>query len=721
MPEKLRAYARKYQDVALGAVGVCALVLFWWMQLDHVGTSATFFACSANDGCFQMFNPLRRLAAGQRIGRDFMFFYGPGSILLHYPLFRAYGSDLLASEAARVLVTPPLFMAATFAFLRVLVKRTGASIFLTGLACWFGYRWFMTVVIGHNSLFGLRAAIPVAAAALLLYAFRDKTRLGLIGLKPPLAVIGLGAMAAAALFVSPDQGSAMTLAMTVVLLLMSDRTADKLKNTAWFLTTAAFGTLALYGLMAGPDLVETLRFHFIEAPGDQTWYFGVPPHPFIYSWQGVSRHLGLVITAEAAVVLGLLTLGIRDRLGRDRASAVAYLCGYGILSCIGILGYLKPAYLDALRWCLLLCAAVFGVALLEKARAALDTRRGLLPTVSRVAFPVAAVIVSLYVIYTGIMTVRISEGFDDIIAGMQARSEKTAFEGVTLDKDWSEHRDMVYRYLNEKQAIGDAALPLWSTYSSTMEAELGIFNPDTDYIIHTLGGDRRAEYAQSFADARPPVVVTTDPVLLFNEWLWQSHWNFFEQVATGYDYQDRSWKGAVWTRRGQTGPEGPWTSTWLTDGGSRAIMRFPDADERNIWTVRLQYEVTNPWAALPVIGGMPRFLVWAKGGYNPLPMSLPPDRHEILFPVFTEGDSPIWLETDVKSLLPGAGLRIIRAEFRKSPVPEDNLAYFFRRYRLECGELNGFIRCWNLIPQPPAGEDTGENPHMAGWDGDTEI
>ncbi|MEA3249114.1 MAG: hypothetical protein U9Q03_02030 [Patescibacteria group bacterium] len=711
----------KYGDALLGTVGVIALGLFWWMNLEQAGAAASFFNCSANDGCFQMFNPLRRLAAGQSIGSDFQFFYGPGSILLHYPLFKLYGADLLASEAARILMTPPLFMGATFAFLRVLMRRTGVALFLTGLATWFGFQWFMTVAIGHNSLFGLRAAVPVASAALLLYAFRDRAGLDRVGLKPSPAVLGLGGMAAIAMFVSPDQGAVMTLATTLVLIAMSASIRSAIKNTVFFIATAIMGTIALYGLATGPQLLETLRFHFIEAPGDQLWYFGVPPHPFFYSWQGVNQHLGLVITGEIALLIGSVSLVARGRLGHGRAAAIAYLCLYGVLSCIGILGYIKPAYFDALKWCVMLCAVALLSTAIEKSSVALRSRKGLMPLLMRICFAFAVTIIAAYIVFSGVMTLRISKGFNDIIAGMQAQSEKTALLGVTMDKEWTEHRDMVNGYLAETRPE-ESAVPLWSTYASIAEAELGIFNPDTDYIIHTLGEERRAKYAESFTAARPEVVVTTDPWLLYNEWLWQSHWDFFEQVATDYDYRDRTWKGAVWTRRGEVADIAEeWSDAWVTAGGSMAIMRFADADDRNIWTVRLRYEVNNPWGAIPVIGGMPRFFVWAKGGRNPLPVSLPPKQNEFVFPVFTEGDSPVWLKTDVRSLLPGARLRIVSAEFRKVDVPEGNMSYFFRKAHLQCVEDRGFIKCDDRLPAPDdEGADMEEYPRTAGEEDDEE-
>jgi hypothetical protein len=50
---------------------------------------------------FQVFNPLRRIAAGQTAGLDFPFYHGIGVPFLHYPIFAIFGKTISASELSR--------------------------------------------------------------------------------------------------------------------------------------------------------------------------------------------------------------------------------------------------------------------------------------------------------------------------------------------------------------------------------------------------------------------------------------------------------------------------------------------------------------------------------------------------------------------------------------------------------------------------------------------
>jgi hypothetical protein len=699
MKLEIRKNGYKYAEALLGAVGILLIALFWWMQLDQAGTAAEIFLCPPNDGCFQMFNPLRRLAAGQILGRDFMFFYGPGSILAHYPAFRLFGSDLLASEMARVLVTPPLFMLATFAFIRTLLRRNGLSLFLTGLGCWLGYQWFMSVVVGHNSLFGVRAALPILAASVVLLAYRRETHLELVGARPSAAVLLLGILSAIGLFISPDQGAAMTASLLVVLLLISGGIGARIKNIIYFLITAVAGTVLLYGLLPGSSALDLIKFHFSGLPADQMWYFGVPPQPFFYSLEGIMRYPSLLLMTELTLLIFLVAVSLKNRIGRDKAAAISYLSIYGLLGCIGILGYVKTGYFDAMRWSLSLIALVLLAAAYGPVRACLSEEKNRSIRHMVLAGTVTAtILVTVYAVYSGVTTVRISRNFNDVMAGMEIRNEKASVMGVNLDKGWTRHRETVLEYVAE--ADGDG-LPLWSTYSSIVEAELGIFNPDTDYIIHTLSGDNRKEYFDTFIKSDPSVVVATDPYLLFNEWLWHAHWDFFESLATRYDFQEKTRMGAVWTLNDEASE--PEKNEWqiAEQVGESYVIRAEGLGGRSVWTVRARYNTNNPWSALPVLGRTPRLFIWTEGGNDPIPVSLPPDEYEYVFPVFTDTDTAaITLRPVVKSMMPWVTMELESVKFRKSEIPKDNLNYFFRDFKPECQENNGMIQCDNNLPKP---------------------
>src|SRR5947199_23708 len=67
---------------------------FLYYLVDGMYPALVFDGLPVN-GPFQLFNPLRRIAAGQVGGKDFIFFHGIGVPYLHYPLFALFGAKSL--------------------------------------------------------------------------------------------------------------------------------------------------------------------------------------------------------------------------------------------------------------------------------------------------------------------------------------------------------------------------------------------------------------------------------------------------------------------------------------------------------------------------------------------------------------------------------------------------------------------------------------------------
>src|SRR5205823_598789 len=99
----------------------------WWVAFGVLvigfssiaAESAIHFKDTPIDGPFQLFNALRRLAAGQRFGGTFQFFHGPGVPYLHLLPFYLFGGDFFASELARQLVSITAAVVVFLAFFRV--------------------------------------------------------------------------------------------------------------------------------------------------------------------------------------------------------------------------------------------------------------------------------------------------------------------------------------------------------------------------------------------------------------------------------------------------------------------------------------------------------------------------------------------------------------------------------------------------------------------------
>jgi len=193
------------------------------------------------------------------------------------------------------------------------------------------------------------------------------------------------------------------------------------------------------------------------------------------------------------------------------------------------------------------------------------------------------------------------------------------------------HLDTVTRAIDADRAAKGVTRPpvIWSTYAGLVEAHYGVFHPDTDYIIHALGPARRAGYLAAFREAQPDYVCTFRRGYFppFEEWLQQTTWPFYEEVAQNYEVLTRTWVGVVWRRR-----PGPWrtgtTAAELSYPSPRPdgfpVRRPPGAAETDPLVVELTYQTEAPLAGVPVVGKLPRYhLLWSDAAEANV-ITLPP-------------------------------------------------------------------------------------------------
>ena len=121
------------------------------------------------DGAFQIFDPLRRIAAGQIPGVDFQFYHGILVPFVHYPLFALLGKTIFASELSRHFVSLGAFVASLYFLCLAYTRKLGAAATLSTLAV------LLLLVSGAYGLIypgvslpGLRSTPPLILFAILL-------------------------------------------------------------------------------------------------------------------------------------------------------------------------------------------------------------------------------------------------------------------------------------------------------------------------------------------------------------------------------------------------------------------------------------------------------------------------------------------------------------------------------------------------------------------------
>ncbi|MBY0514560.1 MAG: hypothetical protein K2P78_11690, partial [Gemmataceae bacterium] len=252
-----------------------AVIASWTVAALLDGYKAALeFRGELGDGPLQVFNPLRRIAAGQRGGADFPFFHGVGVPYLHYPIFALGGKTIFASELARHWLSSAQVLLGFLALFAGATRRLTPTLGLTAAALVLMFQLPAQLIAEpRHSLIGLRSVMPLVIVGLLLAGFRPKREALLAGL---LAAIGL--------LIGTEHGIA---AVVMLGLVWAGRRwiGHPGGTLGWPVRAAAAFAVTLAGLLlliGGPaGAVKAMTYAFRDLPADQFWYFGAPPNTFV--------------------------------------------------------------------------------------------------------------------------------------------------------------------------------------------------------------------------------------------------------------------------------------------------------------------------------------------------------------------------------------------------------------------------------------------------------
>lgn len=602
----------------LGAMFLAVLGLWAATHLTHALACVAEVGTHEGDGPFQMFNPLRRVADGQRAGADFVYFHGPALPYLHYPVFALAGRDVFAGELARYTLALGTFLGVTFLVALAAARRVVPALGLTAVvAVVCEQAGLATMYWPGNASVGVRSAGVYLALAALLAGFRPRVEAAAVGVATGLALL-----------VGTEHGVAAGVMVGVVWL--GRRLLGQSGGEARWAVTAglvaagtAGGLLTLIG--GGPGgAVAALRYALAEVPHDQFWYFGAPPNHFHHTWAGLLTDRALLLRAAGPVlaVAGVAVVRLRSD---PAAVAVLGLMAYAAVAGGAYLGIRSPHYLDPLTRAALVGAVVLGW------RATADAAGA-----RRAAGWVAGVAAGVLLL-TGASTAGPSSLFD---AGAVAR-DLGARAGVvrrdecrmTPELD-AELAGQIAAIDADRAARGVTRPPvLWSVYAGRLEAHYGVFHPACDYAIHALGPARRAAYVAAFRESQPDYVVTCrTPQFGYEEWLRNGTWAWYEELLANYEPFTTGDRFVVWRRSGDDWrtPDREAGRTTLTPESPSRFTVPADAPQ----VVEVEYTVRNRFGWVPVVGRLPRYLLGPADCQNSTPVSLPPDRASWSFPVF---------------------------------------------------------------------------------------
>jgi hypothetical protein len=646
---------------ALPAFCVAKVLIYLGETRDHL---ASFSGYPAN-GAFQLFNPLRRILAGQVAGADFQFFHGIGVPFFHFPLFVALGADFKASEEARYLLAPLCFVLSTFFFFRVQADRWLNAILLATLS-WIALDLNCLekeegLFSPGNSLLSVRSFMPVVIAACI--ALRPKFR------SQTLYFMLIGALVAVSLLLGTEAGMGIAVAMIVghLMIFGPPKTAHQWLNVSTVVGSAAFTLTAFLLLFTHGSIhsiLSILHFNFVDVPRDQFWYFGVPPNRFLAHGTDFLNELQLILQVTlgaglAAICFALIRKEIKSDTGHAHKLLGAFiLLLAGSLSLVSYLGMTNPHYLEAHYRALAFAILTLGYRYLRTA----DRESVYFKPSLKAAFFLSALLCGVVAIAEPIALNALPKGFED----HKAYSHYGRFG---LSSSWTQYVLVMHSGLQGKTCRDSGKNLLWSTYSSFFEDGLGCFHPDTDYIIHALGPEGRARYLASFIQSKTEYVQTMRRDFFpYEDWLMFTTWDFYEEVLKNYHVISQTPHSLLWKRlaAGESPDVKMGESVDVSHDGLK-IQLDHEMIERahpDLGVLTLKYAIANPWEKLPVVGMIPRFLLTCEGSANAYAASLNPHVKEMSIPVFFKNGKKPDIEVIVRSLLPGVQIRLEKVSMR---------------------------------------------------------
>lgn len=655
--------------------------IFTWLFLTVVlgvlvfeaHVKARLFGGPSFDGPFQLYNALRRFDAGQLPGRDFQFFHGIGTLLVHYPIYFLAGRDLYASELSRRLISPILTLlisTVVFSYLGFRLSRAlrAAGVFLLSvfslhhyfyavpalpIAVRFALRQVQFFFEPGGSIISVRSAFPLLAGILALYPLRRRRETASCGFHRWSAILIAAPLLAWSFIVSTEQGMAAFLAFFLVLPISFLVHRERWFN--WLLkpvaATLLFLALALLFLhfTTGGHALDNLHYALVDIPADQFWYFGFYPNDFLFLFGdgGFSPPLIELVFVLYIVLFSLLIISY-SALKLKRWSKlnglgdfILYGIAYGLLSLVSMLGMVTFHYLTPL---LRVTCWVIAAVLVVWCRANPRHKR----TIK--AVEVLGVVFLLLFFF-----IKIEQ--NDFKHRHSLSFARQIVSGVRLNQN---------EYVSLQQALAtiqadpgdDPQAVLWSTYAGIMEDQLGIFPPANDYIIHALGPKMRDAYLETFIRLKPKYVyLVRRDAFNYEEWLQMTSWEFYEYVALNYQVMQVTRERLLLKRKGD------WQPLATLDQTPRYwpdldCYQLPGGAGQGVAVVEVTYRTHMALAKLPLLGKASRFVATPLGGSNKYPISLPYYRQTFRFPVYLKDGFVPFVRFTTMSPAPGATLEI---------------------------------------------------------------
>lgn len=524
------------------------------------------------NGRFQDFDPVRRLAAGQWIGRDFDVYLGIGPTYALRAAMFVCGDSFRASLFASHLLSAGSYALTLVVLARLCGARWLGAVLLaacaTSLALGSVPEWVpASVRVAHrdfvdalftpgNSSQYLRAAAPLAAVLAYLGARRvlarervlawlERRGVGPLGAR----ALACGAVSGAALIWSNDYGPP-TVAAFFCSAVFADAELRGQRRAFFFRAAlaACASAVLILALATGGAPGEWLAYNLRGVAADQRWAFYLRVVE-----ESASSALDVWLWAGFAA---LLVFAVRSATGRARAGEPWLLVFMGATLAAAFLTTRASAqtrYALPLVRVLLVAAPYLTFVALD----ALWLRFGSAHTRERTRrFLGAAGVVLATFVLVAQAPLRAARLWPVSDRALLADSAELRIDVAELGGPAAASLDKLVALGQRIRAEAErAGVPrekrLFATYATGLTVVADALQPTrTDYIIHALGAERRAGYVADFVAAAPLYVATQrGPYANWELWARKHYWEFYRELYRNYDACDSSLEHLLWRRR----------------------------------------------------------------------------------------------------------------------------------------------------------------------------
>jgi hypothetical protein len=575
------------------------------------------------DGAFQTASGLYRLDAGQMPGRDFFPYLGIAPILILFPIFKLFGSNLAASGfAAQFIVL--IMGAASIATIFHLVAspQNKSTSLLAGFAIFAGcsiiffisggplLEWLQFALTPSNSLKPVRAFAPYLAAVLAIVKTRDTEwqRYSIRGIFCSIILLWSNdfAITTAGLF-----------SILMLPIALREKCFNRKCAAAYFLALTISSIILYLACTAGHPLA-LLKYNFIDVAHDQWWYFGgYGEEDRIFNLYQITRLVSDENYFPLAVLITTSTLALISKNQNLMLAAwigLALLTGGAVAAIGGHIGhYMGPFYLWGI-WVMI--AGLVSIIMESAVR---------LKILEYYTTPLLLCIsaYTLYISYENYKTVRFS-----------AQNNEHLFYspelGGYLETQWKDYINMA------KNSDGSVVIEeYWGLWSATRKSFSGW---PVDATIHALGETRTNASKQM---SRAGTIISTRNSLSHDWQAWslsQNYW-FYTELLHKFTPISTSPNTIIWKRNKDiANTEISSCQTNNNDQPSITIIN----NRNGFYEITMNYRFSSRGRYLTMIKNNISYAANADGY-----VSFDPDGQTVTFPAYLKENS-VPLEVSLK-------------------------------------------------------------------------